>query len=415
MAAVTTRAEDLWRYRVAPGDTLSGIAALHLLPRPGWPGLQRFNRIDEPRRLQPGTELRAPVAWLKGEPASAEVLFVHGSVQAAPRGGAPAPVRAGQRLAAGTTVTTGAQSSLVLRLGDGSRLLVRPDTRATLETLLAPLGAGAHRSDVRLRQGGIESTITPQSPVPPFRVKTPVATLGVRGTEFRTRFDGGVMRVEVLEGAVAAGRVRVGAGLGTLADARGVQPPVPLLPAPEPTLLLATALQAEWPPLPGAVAYRAQLLGAEGSVQRDERLAEPALRWDLPGRGSWQLRVRAIDAHGLEGRDAERRVERRAEGGPAPEPRFPLPGSVVEGGSVAFEWAPAEPGRRHRLQVAASDDFAQPLIDVVDDSAAAAGLVRRDVALPPGRWYWRLATLGDDGTPGTFGAPQVFELNGPGQ
>lgn len=39
-----------WNYRVAPGDTLIGLQQRFLQPPADWRGLQRLNRVANPRR-----------------------------------------------------------------------------------------------------------------------------------------------------------------------------------------------------------------------------------------------------------------------------------------------------------------------------------------------------------------------------
>src|SRR5262249_26151296 len=123
-------------------------------------------------------------------------------------------------------------------------------------------------------------------------------------------------RGEVLKGTVDVGRdgnaaTRVGAGFATLVDAKGrATAPIALLPAPDlsalPALHERLVVRFDVPAVAGAAAYRAQV-GRDGDFQAvvAESLAPTgALRFaDLPDQ-EWFLRVRAVDARGIEGRDA---------------------------------------------------------------------------------------------------------------
>ncbi|MFG5410824.1 FecR domain-containing protein [Piscinibacter sakaiensis] len=169
-----------WPYRIAAGDTLIGLAALYL-QRPGdWPQVQRLNGIADPRRLVPGSVLRLPFDWLRRDAAVAEVVHVAGAVDLL-RDGAPP-----QALAAGPG---GAAS---LRFVDGSRLLVVPGSRVTLERLLVYGRSGITDTGVRVDRGGADTRVEPNaSRTPAFEVRTPAIHLGVRGTDFRVGVEDG--------------------------------------------------------------------------------------------------------------------------------------------------------------------------------------------------------------------------------
>ena len=80
-AALAQRpADDHWIYLIERGDTLIGLHARLMRPEADWRVVQRLNRIADPHRLQPGSALRIPLALLREEAASAEVLHVHGEV-----------------------------------------------------------------------------------------------------------------------------------------------------------------------------------------------------------------------------------------------------------------------------------------------------------------------------------------------
>lgn len=417
-------AADEWAYPIVKGDTLIAIAATHLLEPGRWRDLQKLNHVRNPRRLVPGSTLRIPLAWLKSEEGAAEIVYARGQVMVrAPGEAAPSPGRQGQRLPAGSLVETAADSSLALRLSDGSRLLVAPGSRATLDELREYRRAGLHRTQVDLQRGSLESQVTPsRSATVPYKVRTPVAILGVRGTDFRAHAADERTGVEVLSGAVGAVagvEQRVEAGFGTYARAGApVAPPRPLLAAP--TMLPPAAspvdgrLEARWAAVPGAAAYRAQLFGDDASLLRDARFDGPAAAWSDVPVGRYRLRVRAIDGDGIEGLDAGTAVERVAAAAPAfplpPYPGQPYAGSRIAGPDVTFAWTVRESGRRYRLQVAASADFASPVVDVADAAAAPLSVLQKRLSLHPGRWFWRVAALGDDGRPGPFAAAVPFEV-----
>ena len=153
----------------------------------------------------------------------------------------------------------------------------------------------------------------------------------------------------------------------------------------------------DWTSTDAAVGWRAQVL-EQGDAQRlllDGRFAGAQARWsDLPD-GHYRLRVRGITAEGLEGRHTEHLFRLKAR----PEPpllREPGVQQVVVGEQARFAWTPASPAvadaaqqaTRYRLQVANSPTFTAPLHDLADVVTPEVSL-----ALPPGNWFWRVATV----------------------
>lgn len=428
LAAVAARAqpagaerdEPMWSYTVARGDTLIGVTREQLQPGIDWRRVQRLNRVADPYRLQPGSTLRLPIAWLRVEPSVAEVVFVVGTVQAE-RAGAPLapPLAVGAQLRASDTLLTGASPSAVtLKLADGSRVMLAPDSRMTIAQLALRGKSGVLDTQLRLEQGSADSRVPPQpAQLPRFRVDTPAMNLGVRGTEFRVHApNAATARLEVLEGGVVAGGAagpaqQVAAGFGVLAQAGApVQPPRRLLDAPAlPDTLPRVErvpLRLQWPALPGAVAYRAQVLATDtlDHLLLDGRFDTPLARWtDLPD-GRYQLRVRAIDADGLEGRDARAPFVLKAR----PEPPFasePKADANVYGERAPLRWARAPQAARVRLQVATSADFAQPRVDRSDLTDTELAL-----DLPHGEYFWRLASVAGTDDQGPWGDAQRFVL-----
>ncbi|MBK1687349.1 FecR domain-containing protein [Rubrivivax gelatinosus] len=396
----------LWAYRVRQGDTLIALQAQLLRPGIGWQALQQRNQVADPRRLPIGQTLQIPVAWLRSRPVEAEVLFVHGEVELRRHGEAPRPLASGERVADGDEIVTGPRSSsTVLRFDDGSRLLVEPASRLRIEALIRR-GASAYRESRLRLDGGAEASVQTQPPAPPqprLQIRTPVVNLAVRGTEFRARSDDSGTRLEVLQGRVAAGARPVASGLGVVATRSGVQRAAPLLPAPA---LQAPAAPMErlplafsWPPLPGAAAYRAQVLDADGDtrLRLDGRFDAPAADWpdELPD-GRYLLRVRAIGADGLEGLDARAVIELKARPEP-PMPMLPTPGARVDAGRVLLRWTRHPEAGHYRLQIAATADFATPLVDREVTATEA------EAELAPGDYVWRLRSVRAGGDAGPWG------------
>lgn len=408
-------ADEFWPYGVEQGDTLIGIRDRLLRPGADWRELQRVNRVANPRRLVPGSTLRIPIALLPEQTLAAEVLHAHGEVSMQRQGGAVQRLAGGETLAAGDVVRTGTRSSAALRFADGSRVLLRPDSVLRIERMVRLGDSPVVDSRVRLESGSVDTQV-PAQKTPRFEVRTPMANLGVRGTEFRTHSDGTQTGVEVLAGRVAAasvertagGRVEsVEAGFGAVVSAQGVEAPRPLLAAPQldavPPLVERLPLRLGWSASVGAKAYRAQVFEADKSdrLVLDGLFGEPGAKWsdDLPD-GLYSLRVRAVDGGGLEGFDASMAFKLKAR----PEPPFPTaPRAASRTGdeTLVFTWTKNVDAARYRLQVANTADFAAPAFERDD----ITGTEQR-VSLPVGTHFWRLASIRADGDVGPWGDSQ---------
>lgn len=410
-------AESNWTYNVRSGDTLIDIANLYLERSAGWEKLQQLNKVPDPKHLQPNSKLRIPVAWLKREAAVAEVVRIQGEVQKISEAGQEiAKIEAGQQLRVGDTLKTATGSMLTLRFVDGSRVLVAENSKVTLSTLLVYGKTGMADTKLKLHEGSVETQVAPQKgAAAKYEVKAPTLNLGVRGTDFRVRVDGvsGTTRSEVLEGRVAAAgerrQVMVNAGFGTLAEAgQAPHPPKPLLHAPDlgaaPLLLERVPLRFQWQAVPGAQSYRAQVF-ADHSFDRmilDGVFSANAAKWvDLPD-GKYVFRVRSIDSDGLEGLNADKDFTLKAR----PEPPFikgPFDGSKVYGEKAIFSWADSSIAQAYHVQVSSTPDFSKPLSDESNFSA-----IEHTLALSPGQYYWRIASLMADGDQGPFSDVQAF-------
>ena len=406
-------------------DTLIAVGRRFLADPGQWPQLQSFNQIADPRRIPVGTVLRIPVQLMATESMPATVLAVSGDVRGAD----------GRRLAEGQTVPQGSslrtgEGQATLRLVDGTVLRLRPSTAVQVDTSRRLPQVGGVLSGVQVQQGQVEIQAEQQAPksrqggLPGFRVSTPQGLLGVRGTEFRVAVDPQAERTrsEVLEGQVVAeghdGKPgqRVEAGFGVVLDRTGhVTPPVRLLPAPDlsgvPTVQDRLLVRIPLVPQPGAVASLGQVAADvrfEPVLQTVRVEVQPggtALRFaDLPD-GHYKLRVRAEDAQGLQGPDAQHHFTLKAR----PEPPLstgPAAGAILSAGPVGFAWTAAQDARSYRWQLSRSDDFRVPLQD--RRGVETTSLSVTDLA--PGVYHWRLASERSATDQGPFGVAQRLEL-----
>lgn len=398
-----------------PGDTLIGLGRRLLEDPRRWRAVARLNRIANPDRIPVGMRLRIPLAWMRTEPRPATLLGSIGAVQAP------------DRLDEGSELLTGDDGHATVRLVDGTVLRLRPRSRLGLTESRVVPGTPVTRARARLGGGRVEVEAAPSRPGEPgFRIDTPQGVLGVRGTQFRVASeepDGGAPRTrgEVTEGVVAVRgsgtqEQRVTAGFGTVLGVDGrVAVPVPLLPAPDvsslPVLQERVLVRFPLPPLAGVTAWRAQVARDAsfdqvlGDLRVDQRPDGSELRFAGLPDGDYRLRVRGVDALGLEGLDADLPFRLKARPEP-PLPSAPAPRERRFGTRVDFSWAANADAGSYRLQLATEPGFAAPLRDLTDLRGTGATLE----GLAPGTYHWRLRSVRPDGDLGPWGDPEQFEL-----
>ncbi|WP_225782600.1 FecR domain-containing protein [Xenophilus sp. Marseille-Q4582] len=379
-------------HTVQPGETLWDISRQHLGRPLLWPEVQQRNRVGEPRLLQIGRVLQ-----LGDAERQAVVMAATGDVRLADGPSAGTLLVPGMRLPEGSRVRTGADSFVTLRLPDGSRATLPSQSVLRLVHYFDAQGRPAVLVD--LESGDVESRVPPRprpAPGGAWRVRTRMATVGVRGTHFRVSLpQPDRTAVSVLESAVAVNTAaqrgqQVAAAQGLLVgDGSQAAQVQPLLPAPEwvepgraqnqPEVLLA------WHGVPGAGSYRAQVAGDAEFVQivAEQRLpaqgdAGQALFGGLAP-GTYFARVAALTPEGVEGLVAVTGFSRAQA---VLEGRAQL---LAASGEIEFDWRPL-PGATYRLEVADDEAFRQMRVQ-------AAGLTSERVrvqALPPGQYWWRV-------------------------
>lgn len=419
LAAGAAQAED-WLYLTTPGDTLIRIGQQYLKNPNDWSKLRILNRVPDPKALPANTRLRIPVELLKITPAPVLVTHVEGNVRARAEGGAFRPLAVGDRLSSGETVLTGPLSFAGFKLADGSTLSQQPSSRLVFGRLAAYGKTGMVTTELNLQSGRLEASASRQvAPAGGFKVVTPVAVAGLRGTEFRLNVDeaGKSLKSEVLEGAVgvaAADReVVVAERQGTVAEAgQPPQEPRPLLPAPSahglPDKVIDLPLRFAWQGTAGAKAWRSQI-AADAQFRKIylENLTDtPETEWrtHLPD-GHYVLRLRAIDAAGLEGVNLDHPMELDARPLP-PAMTSPEEGMRHYQETVAFSWLAPEEANGYLLQISPSRAF--PAAQTTERKLDAAP--RHSETLPAGGYYWRMASLDDKGMAHGWSAPRHFRV-----
>lgn len=430
-------------HRVEPGDTLMSIGARYLRQPAQWRQLQRPNGIADPAQLVPGSTVRIPARLLKPSALAARAEFVRGAdvlsqpathpaSARAPRAGraaaavpTPTPVVAGASLVAGTRIQVPEDGYLRLRLADGSIVRVLAGSDVELKRLRRR--HGSFESIVDVKRGKVESEVTKQPKGRVFEIHAPGTVASVRGTQFDVSVgpDGrvaaavteGEVALQARSGARRAGvrTARVSAGQGAVVGPGGeLGAQRPLLPAPDLAGLSVTFEDAArmrldfGPSSSGDYEVRLAHDAAFADVLRNGVARGGRLQFDMPDDGVYLLGVRAIDADGLAGAEAQRSVRIHARPVP-PLYQYPGPGGRVtaeDGQLVCSEVVGAD---AVHIQVASRADFSSPEID-------APGLARCRIglgSLPPGDYHWRVAAVRTaNGAPvqGPFAPPQRFSI-----
>lgn len=408
-----------WEYSVIRGDTLIGLAKRYFIDPEKWPDLQQLNAVKNPRKLQPNSILKIPIEWLREVPATASIAVLQGKVSVK-RANEEKSLAVGDSLMPGDIVQTAKDGSLVMQFIDGSKALLLKESELKLDRLASYPKTGMVATELLLQRGRVESKVqTLKGAAARYEIRTPMAQLGVRGTDFRVGVDdaSNSSSSEVLEGGVKATAsdttIEVQKGFGTrIALGEAPSPPVELLPPPDlsaiPALIDRTPIRFRWAPSPSATGYRVQI---EREKQSDTILDDSLFKNteasfpDLPD-GRYAMRVRAIDANGLEGFNASRDVVIKAR----PEPPFlqsPEDKITVRGDRPQFKWAKVSEAANYHFQLARDEKLADKLVDESRIQANELGLAK---ALPPGEYFWRVASLRASGDQGPFGDVQHFTL-----
>lgn len=405
-----------WAYRVRPGDTLWDVTGAYLKPSIPWQRLQEHNGIANPYQLPPGSTLRIPLQWLDRQPANARVVALQGDATASTASGRAAPVTPGMTLGSGARLRTSPAASLSLQFADGSRLLLLGDSELLLDRLTRFGRSGMADTRLRLQRGRIGNDVRRlNGPAANFIVDTPNASSAVRGTRFRVEVGDTHSQTEVLEGHVAVSAPRQRGALlrpgfgAVVAEGRSAVSPVRLLPAPDLSRVAALSQAANpdlaWPAVEGAHQYRIQVSARRtfDSLRVDAESDAP--RYALPAleAGQYFVRVRAVAASGLEGRDAI--AELRIDDQPAPPYSIaPAATSVVRIPEVVLSWTQAPGATAYEYEVAdAATTVAQARVD-------GATTARLREPLPPGDYHWRIRSVDGAGKAGPFGDRVAFTV-----
>lgn len=167
---------------------------------------------------------------LSGSPAQAasessvgQVSLLIGEARVVRRGGQSEALRRGSPISVGDRIETSANGHVHVRFVDNAAVSVRPDSVLEVQAYRYDAAEPRH-NEVRLHvEKGISRSISGQATEfdkNRFRLNTPVAAIGVRGTDFIVQTSEADMRASVAEGAIVVSALGAGCsatGLGPCA------------------------------------------------------------------------------------------------------------------------------------------------------------------------------------------------------
>lgn len=362
-----------YEYSVKAGDNLGALSA-ELLDTPArWAAVAHYNKLPNPNFIYPRQVLHIPFAWMKDHPAQARIAAISGLVKL---NGQAAQV--GDVVVTGDQLETANAASARLTLPDGSILSLLEKTRLHTRVLQQKTHGEFFSAIFRLATGRIDA-LKKKYPEgqSPLRIEAMHGTIGVRGTHFRMAQEGDNSLAEIEQGLVgfetgaATVALALAGGQGSVAD--GVHTPqvITLLSAPTfptfPDSFAPDALSFVMPPMSGAVAYRGELAKDEAFTELFVPVSANSSVINIPDleAGTYWLRLRAIDEHGLQGLQAQTKLTVKTPIEIIPPPLaadFPViaPYKPIIGGKHMLTGWQEMKGYQYELQMADTPDFAHP-------------------------------------------------------
>lgn len=230
-------------YTIKPGDMMSVLAQQFLQDPAALQTVARINRIANVHRVPVGKVIKIPRDLLKYVPATAQVTHLRCRDVLRLDGPGAQEIRLGSTLTEGAVLRIPPGCQFTMTLEDNTSVRLLSGAVVQLTTLRRNAFDPSPEVKIDLLDGRAHVNVPTKRPPgdAPFRVLTPTAVAGIRGTQFRVGFVPEVRssQLELVSGAVAArgpseSQERLaGADQGVATPANGMALPVePLLPAP---------------------------------------------------------------------------------------------------------------------------------------------------------------------------------------
>lgn len=164
--------------------------------------------------------LAAPVAVQAAQEAAGQVVFAVGTAWRVGPDGLREPLQAGMAVRAGDQIATGPDTHVHLRMSDNAFVAVRPQSQLNVSVYqYDPAAPAASRIRLDLVHGNTRAVSGKggEAAKQNYRFNTPIAAIGLRGTDYTVLSSEDVTRVSVARGAVSVSPL----GDGCLATALG--------------------------------------------------------------------------------------------------------------------------------------------------------------------------------------------------
>lgn len=401
-------------YTVKQGDTLIVLTA-ELLDKPTrWNQVAQLNKLPNPNLIYPGKVLHIPFQWLRNEPSAARIEAVSGQVTL---NGQPAKI--GDAVSSGSKLETAKGAATRMSLPDGSSINVLEQSQLEATQLNKKKQGNFFSALFRLSSGRIDA-LKRKYPdgQSPLHIQAAHATIGIRGTHFRVGQEGDNTLAEIEYGLVGFAPDKGGktlalaAGQGSFANGKQAPRVITLLPAPTfkdlPERFEQILVRVNLAEINGAQGFR-------GEVASDEQFANIIAQANADGTqlripnladGTYWLRVRAIDAQGLQGQEASTRFVLKAHP-VAPMLIGPANNGKVRGEVPKFAWNEVSEADKSHLQLAKDRQFHA----LVSDQAGMSGQsFTPEQALPVGEYFWRVASVKGADDQGPWGDVRVLRV-----
>lgn len=420
---------QLATHRIVAGDTLYELARYYLDDPTQWPQFLQYNRIKNPLRLRPGSELHIPPVTLP----DIRVIFTHGDITLTTMADPTVKtLEVGDLLQEGATISVGSGSYLSLQFDDGSIVRASSDSILRVQRYRDHARVANQTRASRtlaVEQGRLDISVTPVAATDKrkkdranrFEVITPTAAVAVRGTRFDLSSSDTQTTSGVTEGAVAIRQGTSTIGKQQILDkgegirvADGKLGPVrKLLPAPDLSALPAHFDRAdymvlEWPGNADAASWQLRVAqdSAMQQVLLDTSTDSAQAKLTNLADGNYFFGVRAVDDQSIMGYETVRPFQLEAT------PAFPLylapENQQLTGSNVTLQCTPVLGASAYRIQIASGADFSSPVLDTgeLDTCSYTA------TSLPDGHYFWRVAAIATDDQPkqGPFSAPAQFTV-----
>ncbi len=390
-------------YIIQSGDTLLEIKNKYIRPEISYRLIQKYNGIDNNKRLKIGSTLFLPRQYLLYKQSRAEILSLRGDILIADNRGEEAKrYKVGDVISEGAVINTGRSSFMSLALEDGSQISLPSNSNVTLKRMRRYVIERAIDYDFDIMRGGSRTKVSPlRGSNDRFRIRTPKAVSAVRGTEFQMRVDDSTDNAiaEVVEGRLSVSNsitnreVPLPAGNGLAVTKTGREIKEKLLPAPE--VINGTDIQKnenisfEIAPVKGANKYRISLANDASFLEQFEDKIIDGNSLTLPSldNGRYFLRASAISVNGIEGLYNTYSFKRLQNSVKAQ--------AAKDDNGLLFKWsANSETNRSFHFQFFASNGKDKPKseIAIIDES----GLKSNNILLSnisQGEYVWRLGTM----------------------